>query len=99
MNKVDDPVSKRALAFETALLGAITLTWHVISRAVEGVVVSDGCVLTLAFVFLLGFNFPCSRRSNACVAWLVAFRAHWSRRTLPGNVPFTETIHAQPLLP
>ena len=70
MNKVDDPVSKRALAFETAPLGAITFTWHVISRGVEEVIVSDACVLTLALVFLSGFNFPCSKWTNVCCGLL-----------------------------
>ena len=63
-NEVDDPVSKRALAFETAPLRAVTLNWHVISRAFEGVVVSDACVLTLALVFLPKFNSLSSRWSS-----------------------------------
>ena len=64
MNEVNDPVCKRTLAFDTAPLGAITLTWHVISRAIKGVIVSDACVLTLVLVSFLGFNSPSYSWSN-----------------------------------
>ena len=57
MKDVDDPVSKRALAFVVAPLGAFTLTWQVISRTVGEVFVSDVWELMLLVDVLSGFVF------------------------------------------